>query len=122
MSVTVNINISGTQEFNQAVARFDESIKRQIQEKLASWGRSTKSEAQRLVPVKTGYLKSTIYAKTSGWQVQVGAEATYAAAVELGTRTTRAQPYLVPVVQHRLPELQNVIIEAINTAKTEAKL
>ncbi|MGD6809292.1 MAG: hypothetical protein ACQCN3_06290 [Candidatus Bathyarchaeia archaeon] len=122
MSVTVNINISGAEEFEQAVARFNETMKRQIQEKLYSWAQATKMDAERLVPVRTGYLKSTIYAKTLDWQIEIGAKAPYAAPVELGTNTRRAKPYLVPSVQNRLPELQRVIDEAINMAKTEANL
>lgn len=122
MSVNVNINISGAEEFKQAVARFDEAMKRQVQEKLASWAQTVKTDAEQQVPVRTGYLKSTIYAKTSDWQMEIGAKANYAAAVELGTHVARAKPFLVPSVQNRIPELQRVITEALNSAKTEAKL
>ncbi|XHH10470.1 MAG: hypothetical protein ACFCUE_07535 [Candidatus Bathyarchaeia archaeon] len=122
MSVTVNINVSGAEDFKQAVARFDEAMKRQVQTKLVDWGQTAKATAERLVPVRTGYLKSTLYAKILDWQIIVGANAPYAAPVELGTSMRRAKPYLVPAVQNRLPELQHVINEAINSAKTEAKL
>ncbi|MGD6933718.1 MAG: HK97 gp10 family phage protein [Candidatus Bathyarchaeia archaeon] len=122
MSVTVNINISGAEEFKQAITRFDEAMKRQIQTKLAGWAQTTKTDAERLVPVRTGYLKSTIYAKTQDWQIEIGATAPYAALIELGNSMRRAKPFLVPAVQNRLPELQHVINEAIATAKTEARL
>ena len=122
MSVTVNIEISGAEEFAQAISRFDEAMKRQVQAKLSGWAQTAKSNAERLVPVRTGYLKSTIYAKTQDWQIEIGAKAPYAARIELGTSTRRAKPYLVPAVQNHLPELQHVITEAITSAKTEAKL
>ncbi len=122
MSVTVNINLEGTEEFQQAISRFDTEMQNQVQAKLAGWAETVQKEAERLVPVRTGYLRSTIYVKTRQWQMQVGAEAAYAAAVEFGTRNSRAKPYLTPTVQSRLPELQAVISEALNQAKTEANL
>jgi HK97 gp10 family phage protein len=122
MSITINLNVEGAEQLKQAMARFDDALKSQVQTKLSSWAQTTKTDAERLVPVKTGFLKSTIYAKAQDWQIQVGAEATYAAAVEFGSHTARAKPYLTPAVQNRLPDLQRVIIEALNMAKTEAKL
>lgn len=122
MSVTVNINVSGAEEFKQAISRFDEAMKRQVQTKMAGWAQTTKSNAERLVPVRTGYLKSTIYATIHDWQIEIGAKAPYAARIELGTSTRSAKPYLVPAVRNQLPELQHVLNQAINAAKTEAKL
>lgn len=122
MSVTVNLNISGAKEFEQALSRFDTQMQKEVQTQLARWAEDTQREAKRLVPVKTGYLKSTIFCKAKDWQMEVGAEATYAAAVEFGTRTQRAQPYLTPAIEKHLPQLERVLLEAINTAKVEANL
>ncbi len=122
MSVTVNINLLGAEEFEQALSRFDNEMKNQVQIKLSEWAGVVQREAERLVPVKTGYLRSTIYAKSKEWQMEIGAEATYAAAVEFGTRTRQAQPYLTPAIENHLPELERVLLEAIDTAKMEANL
>jgi HK97 gp10 family phage protein len=101
---------------------FNSGIQRQVYRVLASWAADVKAEAMRKVPVRTGYLRSTIYARVRDLVVQIGAEATYALFVELGTRKMRAQPYLWPAIQEYLPQLEELIREAIEFAKTEAGL
>lgn len=65
-------------------------------------------EARAIVPVRTGYLKSTIGVlnRTSN-SVTVGASASYAKFVENGTSKMQAQPYLHPALRdamRRYPE------------------
>jgi HK97 gp10 family phage protein len=122
MSVSINVDLSGAEEFAQALNRFDAAMQNRVQQQLAGWAETVKADAERLVPVRTGYLQSTIYAKSIEWQIEVGAEATYAAAVEFGTRYTQAKPYLEPAVQAYLPSLERVLLEALDSAKMEAQL
>ena len=122
MSVEVTLDLAGAEEFRQAIARFDAEMQRQVHEQLAKWAETVKTEATRLVPVRTGYLRSTIYARIQEWNTEVGAEAAYAANVEFGTRHAMAQPFLNPAVQAHLPELERVLVEALNLAKVEAGL
>ena len=102
--------------------RFDSEMQREIHSFLVSWAADVKAEAMRLVPVRTGYLRSTIYAKIQNWVAEIGAEATYALFVELGTKYMQAHPYLYPAVQEFLPQLESVVIAAIKQAKSEAGL
>lgn len=81
-----------------------------------------KALAEKLVPVRTGYLRSTIFAKVYEWVVTFGAEATYAAAIELGTRRMKDQPFIYPAVYAYFPQLEEVILAAIDAAKMEAGL
>jgi HK97 gp10 family phage protein len=120
MSVEINLDLSGAQEFQQAIARFDAEMQRRVQEQLARWADQVMAEARRLVPVRTGYLRSTIYARTQAWTTEVGAEAAYASSVEFGTRYAAAKPFLNPAVQVHLPELEQVLLEAVDLAKSEA--
>ena len=120
MSVSINVNLSGAEEFTKAIERFDSAMKNRVQEQLTSWAESVKVDAERLVPVRTGYLQSTIYAKSQQWQIEVGAEASYAAAVEFGTMYAQAQPYLQPAVEAYLPSLERVLLGALESAKVEA--
>ena len=122
MSVEVNVDVAGAAEFQQAIARFDAEMQRQVHAQLAEWAESVKTEAKRLVPVRTGYLRSTIFARVQEWTAEVGAEAAYAANIEFGTRYAAAQPFLQPAVQARLPELERVVVEALDLAKVEAGL
>jgi HK97 gp10 family phage protein len=122
MSVEITLDFMGAEEFKQAIARFDADMQRHVHEQLANWAEAVKTEAARLVPVRTGYLRSTIYGRIQEWNAEVGAEAAYAAHVEFGTRYAAAKPFLVPAVQACLPELERVLVEALNLAKVEAGL
>ena len=102
--------------------RLDAAMQQQVQNCLVDWAEAIKAEAQKLVPVRTGYLRSTIYAKVKEWVAEVGAEAAYALFVEFGTRYMQAHPFLHPAIQTHLPELESIIISAIEQAKVEAGL
>ncbi|MBT0159364.1 HK97 gp10 family phage protein [Candidatus Bathyarchaeota archaeon A05DMB-2] len=120
MSVDIGIDVAGAEEFQQAIAHFDADMQRRVQEQLARWAEAVTAEARRLVPVRTGYLRSTIYTRTVGWSAEVGAEASYASSVEFGTCYAAAKPFLNPAVQARLPELERFLLEALDLAKSEA--
>src|SRR3972149_1025976 len=108
MSVEINCDLTGAEEFKQAIKRFDAEMQRQVHEQLAKWAETVKTEATRLVRVRTGYLRSTIYARIQEWNTEVGAEAAYAANIEFGTHYALAKPFLNPAVQAHLPELERV--------------
>ena len=97
-------------------------MQRQVHSFLASWAADVKAQAVKNAPMVTGYLRSTIYAKVKDWVVDLGADAAYALFIELGTKYMRAQPYLYPAIQQYLPELEAVIVSAIEQAKGEAWL
>ncbi len=101
---------------------FDSGMQRQVHSQLASWAADVKALAKQLVPVRTGHLRSSIYASIKEWVAEIGAEAAYALFVELGTRYMKAQPYLYPAIQEHLPRLEQIILEAIDRAKAEAGL
>jgi HK97 gp10 family phage protein len=102
--------------------RFDSGMQREVHSFLVSWAADVKASAQRKAPVRTGYLRSTIYAKIKEWVAEIGADATYSYFVEFGTRYMQAQPYLYPAIQEHLPELELNIVGAIEQAKAEAGL
>ena len=102
--------------------RFDSGMQRQVHSQLASWAADVKAQAVKNAPIVTGYLRSTIYARVKEWVAEIGADAAYALFVELGTRHMRAQPCLYPAIQQYLPELEAVIVSAIEQAKVEAGL
>jgi hypothetical protein len=102
--------------------QFDSGIQREVHSFLASWAADVKAEAMRLVPVRTGYLRSTIYAKIQEWVAEIGADATYALFVELGTKYMQAHSYLYPAIQEYLSQLETVVTAAIEQAKVEAGL
>ena len=120
MAIEVSCNIQGIQEFQAALHTFESTMQRYVHAKLVGWAEGVKTEAMRRAPVKTGHLRSSIYSLVKDWVVNIGAEATYALFVELGTRYLRARPYLYPSIQLYLPQLEQAISEAIDAAKVEA--
>ena len=102
--------------------KFDSGMQREVHSFLASWAADVKAQAVKNAPMVTGYLRSTIYAKVKEWVVDLGADAAYALFIELGTKYMQAQPYLYPAIQQYLPELEAVIVSAIEQAKAEAGL
>lgn len=119
MAVKISCRINGVKELQQSLQSFDQALQRNVHSQLASWAADVKAEAMRKAPVRTGYLRSSIYAKVQDWVVQLGAEATYALFVELGTRYMMAQPYLWPAIQEYLPQLEQLVKDAIKAAKRE---
>lgn len=65
-----------------------------------TWALNVSRLAKARAPVRTGYLKKSIYARKIGpkaWRVRVGAS--YGIYVEYGTRYMAAQPYLRPAIR-----------------------
>jgi HK97 gp10 family phage protein len=122
MSVEVQFDLQGVDEFVAAVQRFDAATQERIRAWLYDWAQRVCAQAERNAPVRTGYLKSTIYAAVQEWVAQIGVGASYGYFVEFGTRFMRAQPFLYPAIQEFLPELEMNIIGALEQAKAEAAL
>jgi HK97 gp10 family phage protein len=120
VGVEVSIDIEGVEKFKAVMQRLDSGMQRYVHRQLTRWAADVKALARRIVPVRTGHLRSSIYAKIQGWVAEIGAEATYAIFVEFGTRYMRARPYLYPAIQRYLPQLEGIISEAIESAKREA--
>lgn len=80
--------------------------------------------ARELVPVRTGYLKSTIAAKigeASIGEVTAEASADYAQYVEFGTYRQMAQPYFIPAIEAALEEWGLAAQKAYKEALEEAQ-
>lgn len=122
MSVEVQIGVAGAEEFAQTLNHFDSDMQRLVQRRLGEWAEGVKVQAANVVPVRTGYLRSTIYTRTKQWQSEVGAQAAYASAVELGTRYQQAKPFLQPALEQSLPSLEQFLLDALDSAKAEANL
>lgn len=65
--------------------------------------------SRSLVPVRTGYLQSTLEADTDGYTCTAITECDYAEYVEFGTAYMAAQPYFTPAIE---AAIEAFIIEA----------
>jgi len=120
MSVEMEMQFEGQGEFRLKMERTDASMKARVQQRLEELAESIKDTAQRIAPVRTGYLRSTIFTEATEWTVKVGASAPYAAYVEYGTRFMHGRRFLSQAVEtHRL-QLVNIVDEAVNESIVEA--
>lgn len=122
MAVEITLDAECVSELKAAMQQLNSSIQQYVQRQLTLWAEDVKTLAKQLVPVRTGHLRGSIYAKIQDWVAEIGAEATYALFVEFGTKFMQARPYLYPALQEHLPRLEQIICEAIDMAKAEAGL
>lgn len=76
-------------------------------------------KALALVPVDTGFLRSTIRAGTDGDMCWAEATADYAQYVEYGTSFMDAQPYFEPALTEACAEAQALAQQALQEAQDE---
>ena len=117
MSIAFSCEIYGVEEVQMALEDFNEVMYQRVVAKLNIWRGKVVEEAQLIVPVRTGYLRSTIYGFVVGWYVEIGASASYAPFVEFGTSRMIARPFLEPSVRMYLNNLEMIFSEAIDEAK-----
>jgi len=122
MSVEMETEVEGLEEFRQKMERADSSLQASVHQRLDEWANSVKEMAQQLTPVRTGYLRSTIYAQVEDWTVKIGAHAPYAAYVEHGTRFMRGRRFLSQSVEAHVPQIESVIALAVEEVLKEASM
>lgn len=116
----MNVSIDGLPELRAKLERLDHSMKEKVRHALVFEGEKIKTTAQSLCPVRTGYLRSTIFARIEDWLLKVGASAHYAAYVEFGTRFIKARHFLSRALELRMQALINTVNRAIDQAIKEA--
>ncbi len=116
----LDVRIEGIPELSSRLNRLDDAMKEQVRYALAFEGEKIKNIARSLCPVRTGYLRSTIYARMEDWTLKVDASARYAAYVEFGTRFMEARRFLGRAVELRMQALANAVNRAVDRAIREA--
>jgi len=69
--------------------------------------------AENMVPIDTGFLRSSIFVRYTGDNVEVGFEAPYASYVEFGTYKMAAQPFLRPAIDFGSDEALSAIVDSV---------
>jgi len=101
----LRLAIDKTKELGEHIETANKLVLRRIAEDIVD-------DAKLAVPVRTGYLKSTIgiQAETID-SVDVGATAPYAGFVEDGTSKMVARPYLRPAVQSQARNFGDLVVQ-----------
>jgi HK97 gp10 family phage protein len=120
MSIEIKLEEKGIEELKTKMERLDHNIWRNVHQQLRKLGADMKNMAQQIVPVKTGRLRASIYAKVQEWRLRVGATAPYAVFVEFGTRYMRGRRFLSQTIETYRPRLVEIIKRGIDNAIHEA--
>jgi len=114
MSFSVRIvKDTATPLLERIAARLKESFSQQLQ----TFGGLMRNYAYDICPVRTGYLRSTIFFKPVGLlDFEFGASADYALFVEMGTYRMAAQPFIRPALEAYRDELLQAGWKAVKEA------
>ena len=97
---------------------FTDRIRSGIGDRLIVLGDEMVSIARGIVPIRTGFLRDSIFADfvESDLTLTFGATAPYADFVEFGTYKMRAQPYLRPALDSSQDRIVNAILMGVTDA------
>ena len=110
-SITVNIKLS------KGLQNIDKNVDRAVSTALDKIADSIIQGAQSVVPVRTGRLRDSIGVKEkTDRSLTVAADTEYAAAIEFGTGSRPAQPYLLPQSDRMQTEGPKILGEEIEKA------
>lgn len=101
-----SVSISGLDEFNAFIRLLAPALKDVFFKVGEEYANIMYSTMRSVVPVRTGYLKSTIGKSSSTTEIMVYVDAEYAGYVNFGTSRQRAQPYFTNTVQQFTPEFE----------------
>ena len=106
MSVQISIDVGNLSALAEDLANLIENLPSAIGTALMNVGEKMLMTSQALVPVRTGYLKSTLaLEQVSNYQIRLKATAGYALYVEFGTKRMGARLFLTRAIQQNLPTL-----------------
>ncbi len=92
--------IEGFGEWSSWIAKLPDEALNEAKEHINRTALKVESDAKWRTPVDTGRLEASITTEMNkgprGLQAEVGTNVEYASAVEFGTSTQVAQPYLIP--------------------------
>lgn len=101
----MSIDITVTDNSKEFLKELDDRIPIALEE----CGLAAEGYAKRLCPVDTGRLRNSITHTADRDTAYIGTNVEYAAYVELGTKKTKEQPYLMPAVVDHQSEYKQII-------------
>ena len=114
MSVQISVNFSNFNVLSSCFECLCEQYPEAVKQAMTNIGQDILETANTLVPVRTGYLKSTLaIEQPSNFQLKVKATAPYAYYVEFGARKMSARLFLTNSVNQHLHEFGPAIEEQI---------
>lgn len=113
----VRVTIHGEKKVRRKLAMLAVAGDKAVNATAQQWANQVETEAESLVPVRTGRLQDSIEADVSEGSAKVGSSLRYVEYVELGTYKDEAQPFLQPAFTLSegmiRPTLRDEILDAV---------
>ena len=119
--IEFGLNVEGIEQLQRALDRLPRLMHTSVNRALDRVGADIHMDARRMCPVRTGFLRDSIYHKVEDWILTVGAKASYAAYVELGTRYIDPRYFLTEAFHLNFPKLEQVLNWAVDAAIKAAR-
>ena len=119
--IEFGMNVEGIEKLQRALDRLPALMHTSVNRALDRVGADIHMDARRMCPVRTGFLRDSIYHKVEDWTLTVGARASYAAYVELGTRFIEPRYFLTEAFHLNFPKLQSILEWALDAAIKAAR-
>lgn len=113
MPTNATFTIEGLEELNVLFKNLGPEITKQFHDITGRFATSILSQMNQRVPVRTGYLKSTIASSVSPNLTELYVTADYAKFVNYGTRRMAARPFFTGPVEEQTPEMITELNDAI---------
>jgi HK97 gp10 family phage protein len=115
MPVTLkgNVQIEGIDELVTLFQNLVPEMEKSFNEITTQYANSILQEMRSIVPVKTGYLKSTIGGGTSTNKMELYVTASYAGYINYGTSRIRARPFFTGPVEKQAPNMIKELNQAL---------
>jgi len=114
MSFKLEFEWKGIKELERTLSRAPPELRTLIHKRMEKKSGEVVLFAKHFVPVRTGYLRNTIYYRSIGFlQFLIEAYAYYAGFVEYGTSKIHARPYLRPAFHIATRTLKYELIQEI---------
>jgi len=115
-AIEFGMNVEGVEELQRALDRLPHTMDTAVRRTLERVGADIHMDARRMCPVRTGYLRDSIYHKVEHWVLTVGVKAPYASYVEFGTRYIHPRYFLTEAFHLNFPKLHRVLNWAVDAA------
>jgi HK97 gp10 family phage protein len=114
--MTVEIHVELDDQASPLLEAALAKIQGQINAGLDEAGKEIVIYAQQIVPVRTGFLRSTIGYAVADCELIIRATANYAAYVEFGTRRMKSKPYIRPAIDAYMQAITTSLAEQVLAA------
>jgi HK97 gp10 family phage protein len=115
MSLQISVNLPNLEALAEALDNVSQGLGSAVTTALMNVGNTMLMTAQTIVPVRTGYLKSTLaLQQISQFQIRLIAGAGYAAYVEFGTRRMAPRLFLTRSIQAHIRDFQTAVLTEVS--------